>query len=44
MKYDIDYLMGLSPSTLINEELAIATPIGIAEKDAICRIDTNTDG
>lgn len=44
MKKDIDYLMGLSPSTLINEELAIATPIGIAEKDAICRIDTNTDG
>lgn len=44
MKKDIDYLMGLSPSTLINEELAIATPIGIVEKDAICRIDTSTDG
>ncbi len=44
MKKDIDYLMGLSENPLILAERAIATPIGIAEQDAICITDANTEG
>jgi hypothetical protein len=44
MKKDIDYLMGLSQNPLILAERAIATPIGIAEQDAICITDASTNG